>query len=328
MSTPANSHRTAGGLCRRWTLIGLTLLIAGGVFAQTPETSRRAAQLPLDTEPITPLPAPPAADPRRLALGERLFADTRLSRDGTRACASCHDVLTNGTTGNRRDAAPDGSSLPFNTPSVFNAALNFRFNWQGNFRDLETHAEAILENPLIMGTTVAEVVARLRAAADLVPQFRDAYGREPDRAALLDAIATYERSLVTSDARFDRWLGGDPGALSAEELDGYRLFKSLGCVSCHQGANVGGNLFQRQGVFRPLAAAGPEIVRVPSLRNIATTGPYFHDGSAPTLSDAVRQMAAAQLGWTLSEPEVAAIIAFLETLTGTFRGRPVAPAAP
>ena len=117
-------------------------------------------------------------------------------------------------------------------------------------------------------------------------------------------------------------------ALSTEELGGYQLFKSLGCSSCHQGVNVGGNLFERQGIFRPLVVPKPEIVRVPSLRNVAATAPYFHDGSEPSLHDAVRKMAAAQLDRTLSDQQVDSIVAFLRTLTGVYRGRPVAGAPP
>jgi cytochrome c peroxidase len=329
MSLISPRNVIADGRCRPWAWIGLALLLAGDIFAQVPESPRPSvAQLPLGNEPITPLPPPPFADPQRVALGERLFADTRLSRDGARACASCHDTHANGATGNQRDTALDGSRLPFNTPSIFNAALNFRLNWEGDFRDLDVHTEALLENPGIMGTTVDDVLARIRVVPDLARQFRDAYGREPDRAALLDAIATYERSLSTPESRFDRWLGGDPAALSADELAGYQLFKSFGCVSCHQGVNVGGNLFQRHGIFHPLAAPEPQILRVPTLRNVATTGPYFHDGSAPTLAEAVRQMGRAQLDRTLSEPEIGSIVAFLQTLTGTYRGNPVTAAPP
>jgi cytochrome c peroxidase len=211
---------------------------------------------------------------------------------------------------------------------VFNAALSFRLNWEGNFRTLEAQAQSALENPANMATSVDEVLGKLRADPQLVRQFDDAYGHGPDRASLLDAIATYERSLLTPGSRFDRWLGGDTRALTAEEQAGYGLFKSLGCVSCHQGVNVGGNLYERQGIFRPLASPLPETLRVPSLRNVATTAPYFHDGSAPTLDDAVRKMAAAQLDQTLSDQQITAIVAFLRTLTGTFHGAPVVAAPP
>src|SRR4029453_2120904 len=142
----------------------------------------------------------------------------------------------------------------------------------------------------IMASSAHEVVRKLRDDPDAVRQFRDVYGREPDVAALLDAIASYERSLITPGSRFDRWLAGEVSAITPEELSGYQLFKSLGCISCHQGVNVGGNLFQRHGIFHPLGSAEPALVRVPSLRNVATTAPYFHDGSAATLSEAVKLM--------------------------------------
>ena len=177
-----------------------------------------------------------------------------------------------------------------------------------------------------MASSADQVVSKLRADPEVVRQFRDAYEREPDAAALLDAIATYERSLVTPGSRFDRWLAGEAAALTPEELSGYQLFKSLGCISCHQGINVGGNLFQRHGIFHPLGSPEPALVRVPSLRNVATTPPYFHDGSAPTLSEAVRAMGIAQLDRVLTDEQIVAIVAFLNTLTGTYRNEVVRPA--
>ena len=305
-----------------------SLLAITATPAATPESQITGPQAPFDEEPITPVPPPPAGDPLKLGLGERLFADPRLSRDGSRACLTCHDTRTNGADSNRRDKALDGSELPLNTSTVFNAALSFRLGWEGNFRTLEEQAAASLENPRRMGTGVDEVVRRLSVDPEMRRQFSKAYEHGPDRASLLDAIATYERSLLTPGSRFDRWLGGDTAALSAEEQDGYQLFKSLGCVSCHQGVNIGGNLFERHGIFHPLASPKPEILRVPSLRNVATTPPYFHDGSAATLHEAVREMATAQLDQTLSDQQIEAIVAFLQTLTGTYRGAPVVAAAP
>lgn len=265
-------------------------------------------------EPITRVPEPPAVNPLRVALGERLFEDPRLSRGNTRKCASCHDLGTNGASRNMRDTAPDGSPLSLNTPTVFNSALCFRLGWDGEFRTLEAQAAASLQNPLIMDSGMDEVVGKLSGDSDLVHQFKVAYGHGPDAASILNAIATFERSLVTPGSRFDRWLSGDSAALSAQQIDGYRLFKSLGCVSCHQGVNVGGNMFQRHGIFHPLGREEPQILRVPSLRNVATTAPYFHDGSAATLDEAVRKMADAQLNLTLTEPQVDAIVAYLQSL--------------
>jgi cytochrome c peroxidase len=274
-------------------------------------------------EPITPVPEPPPADPLKVALGERLFGDPRLSRGNARTCSSCHDLGTNGASRNVHDTALDRSFLSLNTLTVFNSTLSFRLGWEGEFRTLEAQAAATLQNPWIMDSRIDDVVGKLSQDSVLVHQFELAYGHGPDPASVLDAIATFERSLVTPGSPFDRWLAGDTAALSAQQLDGYRLFKSLGCVSCHQGVNVGGNLFQRHGIFHPLARAEPELLRVPSLRNVATTAPYFHDGSAPSLDDAVRKMATAQLNLTLTNQQVDEIVAYLRTLTGTYHGRPV-----
>ncbi|MBV8699315.1 MAG: c-type cytochrome [Bradyrhizobium sp.] len=284
------------------------------------------AKIVAEDEPITPVPEPPAADPLKLALGARLFGDVRLSTAGNLACASCHDIRSNGAGGIRTQP---GNAMPvYDTLTVFNAALSFRLGWQGSFRNLAEHVEASLENPANMNTNAEAAVRRLQKDPDVTSRFRAAYGRDLDRDAFLDALVTFERSLLTPGARFDRWLGGDTSALSPGELEGYRTFKSLGCSACHQGVNIGGNLFERQGIFRPLVVGPPRIVRVPSLRNVAATAPYFHDGSAATLEDAVRRMAAAQLDRTLSDQQVASLVLFLKTLTGNYRGAPVVGAAP
>jgi cytochrome c peroxidase len=270
-------------------------------------------------EPITPLPAPPPADARKVALGEQLFKDKRLSRDTVRSCESCHDVSTNGATGSAKDVALDGAGLPLNTISVFNSTLSFRLGWRGEFRTLEAHAEATLQNPALMGARINDVVDKLRRDPVVVRQFRVVYRRMPDAKNLIDALAAFERSLITPESRFDRWLRGDTQALSLKEQEGYRLFKSLGCAACHQGVNVGGNLFQRHGIFRPIASPEPRIVRVPSLRNVATTAPYFHDGSAPSLEDAVKRMAAGQLNSWLTDEQAGLLVAYLNTLTGIYK---------
>jgi cytochrome c peroxidase len=291
--------------------------VALPALAQSPSAQPRAGQ-----EPITPIPAAPAVDQQRLLLGEALFNDRRLSHGNTHSCSSCHNVGTNGASANTHDTSV-GQPAALNTPTVFNASLSFRLNWEGNIRSLENGVDSILHNPAIMASSPDEVVAKLGSDREAVRQFQEAYGREPDVAALLDAIATYERSLVTPGSRFDRWLAGEADAITAEELSGYQVFKSLGCVSCHQGVNVGGNLFQRHGIFHPLGSPEPELLRVPSLRNVATTAPYFHDGSAATLPEAVKLMGTAQLDRELTDRQVAAIVAFLNTLTGSYRGQDV-----
>ena len=311
-----------------WICIGIISLCMAGMIAatavaQAPSDLLKKDGPVADQEPITAIPAPPAADPLKLALGERLFSDKRLSSSGALACSSCHDIRSNGARPNEGT-----ESRPFDTLTVFNAVLSFRLNWEGNFRSPAAHLVSSLENPVNMRSSVEDVVRKLNADPGIVDQFRAAYGGEPDRDRFLDAMVTFERSLVTPGARFDRWLSGDRMALSEVELEGYQLFKSVGCSSCHQGVNVGGNLFERQGIFHPLVHQPPKIVRVPSLRNVATTAPYFHDGSAATLQDAVRTMAASQLDRTLTDQQVESLVAFLRTLTGNYRGSPVVGSAP
>jgi cytochrome c peroxidase len=307
----------------RLLLVAQLAVLLGGLPARSSDSDVPSALPVAADEPITPIPQAPNADPLKVALGERLFNDPRLSRDGTRTCASCHDTQTNGAKPPASKLVHDGPEAAFDTVTVFNAALNFRLNWEGNFRTLEAHTLSSLESPGGLQLPVNDIVSKLAADARLRSLFLAAYGHTPDRPSVLDAFATYERSLLTPGSRFDLWLGGDRTALSTKELAGYQLFKSYGCVSCHQGVNIGGNLFERQGIFHPLVARKPDLVRVPSLRNVAATAPYFHDGSAPTLEDAVRRMAFAQLNRTMPEHDIAAIAAFLQTLTGNYRGHPV-----
>jgi cytochrome c peroxidase len=301
----------------RLLLAVVCLCALGSSVAQTPRP-----QFEFRQEPITPIPPAPIQDPQQVALGDRLFHDPRLSHDNTLSCGSCHDVLTNGASAgvpkSRINAGPE-----LNTPTVFNAALNYRLNWEGNDRTLETQAAETLRKPQTMGSSLDEVLNKLRVDESLSNQFRQVFGREMDGPGILAAIAAYERTLVTPGCRFDLWLGGDASALTPEELAGYQLFKSLGCVSCHQGVNVGGNMYQRHGIFHPLGSPEPEILRVPSLRNVAVVAPYFHDGSAATLAKAVKAMGYAQLDRVLTDDQTKTIVTFLQTLTGTYLGRPV-----
>jgi cytochrome c peroxidase len=290
----------------------------------TPAPSKSPLMPALDRgEPVTPIPAAPAVDPLKVELGEKLFSDRRLSRDNSRSCQDCHDITTNGASQKQHDVGIDGKELPLNTLTVFNSTLSFRFGWEGRFRTVEADIAASLESPHTMSSSAEEIAAKFDADPDMRDRFFAAYGRGPEGFDVVDALASFQRTLVTPGSRFDRWLAGDDAALSADELDGYRLFKSLGCSACHQGVNVGGNLFERHGIFHPLASPEPKILRVPSLRNVATTPPYFHDGSSPTLDDAVRKMALAQLNATLTDQQAKALVAFLNSLTGTYRGAPV-----
>jgi cytochrome c peroxidase len=309
----------------------LTLLL-GGVGVVCASSYSFESDISPNSEPITPIPAPPPANPLITTLGERLFEDPRLSGGNARSCITCHDIRLNGASGTKRVTAINGSQLRYQPLTVFNAALSFRLSWEGRYRTLEEQALASLLNPKIMASNINDVLGKLRLDRGIVSQFEDAFGHGPDGRSLVEAIATFERSLLTPGSRFDRWLAGDQTALSYQELDGYHQFKSLGCIACHQGVNVGGNLFERRGIFAPLTpsdadtAEFPAFLRVPSLRNVAAMAPYFHDGSAPTLADAVRKMSRAQLNSSPSDAQVQAIVAFLESLTGNYRGRQVGDA--
>ncbi|MET4169038.1 cytochrome c peroxidase [Bradyrhizobium sp. LA6.1] len=312
-----------GAGLRRCAIVICALVPCSLKVSPAPSQSPPAFVSVRKDEPITPIPAPPAINPLKVKLGERLFSDRRLSHDNSRSCASCHDIATNGASPRQHDVGPDGAAITLNTLTVFNAALSFRFGWEGKLRNIEADTRASLESPRTMASSSVEIAEKLNADPDMRESFFAAYGHRPERGDVVDALANFQRTLVTPGGKFDRWLAGDAAALSEDELGGYQLFKSLGCASCHQGVNVGGNLFQRHGIFHPLASPEPKILRVPSLRNVATTPPYFHDGSAPTLDDAVRKMAFAQLNATLTEKQVKALVAFLNSLTGTYRGATV-----
>jgi cytochrome c peroxidase len=194
----------------------------------------------------------------------------------------------------------------------------------------------------LMAASWQELLSKLRADQAYEEAFNTTYGGPPTPPLVLDALAAFQRSLTTPGAPFDRYLQGAPDAISPDEERGYQLFKSIGCTSCHQGMNIGGNLFQRFGVFHdpfPYRTTTKAdlgrfalthrtedrfVFRVPSLRNVAVTAPYFHDGSAATLHQAVQEMGRVQLGKTLSSQEVGLIVQFLRTLTGEHGRRSIA----
>lgn len=298
---------------------------------------------PFDDEPITPLPLTVSLDPDKVRLGERLFHDPRLSHNNIMDCGACHELSRGGDNGRPRSLGGDGELLDYNAPTVFNAVLNFRLNWRGNFRTLEAHNENFLHNSRIMNTNWPELLAKLRADPHYRKAFAAIYPGDLEPAQVLDAIATFERSLLTPNARFDRYLRGRRDAITEEEKRGYLLFKGYGCVACHQGVNVGGNLFQKFGIFQTrfsqrdavteadlgrFTLTGDQrdrhVFRVPSLRNVAVTAPYFHDGRAKTLEKAVDVMARRQLGRILTAEEIGLIVQFLHTLTGEYQGRSLA----
>jgi cytochrome c peroxidase len=316
-------------MIRAWTSLLSCLIVAG------------ASGESAGGEPVTPIQPSEHIDAAKAELGRKLFNDMRLSRSNTVACSTCHQLQSGGGDGRVRSLGSDGQPLDFNTPTVFNVSGNSRLNWQGSFRTLEGQNESVLLSARIMSTTWNELLAKLRNDADYPKDFFAIYGTRPARPHVLDALATFQRSLVTPNSPFDRRLRGERGAISPDEEHGYQLFKSYGCVACHQGTNFGGNLSQPFGIFddpfRPPRGAGAgqdriaatgaqgdgQLYRVPSLRNVAVTAPYFHNGYTSSLAEAVEIMGRSQLGRQLSPDEVRLIVQFLNTLTGEYEGRPL-----
>ena len=188
-------------------------------------------------------------DPAKAALGRSLFHEPLLSKDGSISCASCHDLREGGDDGRRVSIGIEGQAGTINAPTVFNVGLNFAQFWDGRARTLEQQVDEPVQSPIEMGSLWPEVVAKLAGHPDYPGHFQAIYPDGINRKNIKDALAQFMRSLITPNSRFDQWLRGDEAALSAEERHGYELFKSYGCVSCHQGANVGGNMFQVFGVL-------------------------------------------------------------------------------
>lgn len=284
---------------------------------------------------LAPLPEPTGLDQDKVALGRQLFMDPSLSKAGDISCASCHDLLAGGDDGLPFSQGTGDQMTSANSPTVFNAALNFVQFWDGRATSLEDQIDGPLSNPSEMGMSWPLLLRRLLENDAYQQAFNASYADGITAANVKNAIAEFERSLITPGASFDRYLRGDDTALSDQELRGYGLFRDYGCASCHQGRNIGGNLFQKLGIVRPFFTAGQDLTtadlgrfnvtgenadrhvfKVPSLRNVSETAPYFHDGSVATLEKAIALMGYHQLGRTLEPEEIDDIAAFLGTLTG------------
>ena len=323
----------------RAVLVGIFLVACMALAGTASATESR----PQNDGSILPIPLTTNVDPDRAALGEKLFNDPRLSRGDVFACATCHQLDQGGDDGLARAVTNKGHADIFNTPTVFNSVYNFRQNWAGPFRTLEEQAIGAFTNPRHGNTTPAAAVRKLQRIPEYQIAFKAVYptdGLTVDN--LLNALAVYQKSLITPNAPFDQFPRGDSAAISADEKMGFELFRDHGCISCHPGRNVGGGMFQKVGVHLQYftdrkttqadlgryTATGKEedkhVFRVPSLRNVEVTAPYFHDGSISTLESAVTTMGKIQLGIDLSSDDVALIVKFLKTLTGEFRGRSLA----
>jgi cytochrome c peroxidase len=296
---------------------------------EAPSTGERA---------FAPLPQSIALDARKVALGARLYRDRRVSGDGRVSCQDCHMLDRGGANGAPRSDLPGRGPVAVNVPSIFNMAFEFRFGWSGRFEDIGEQLDAAMTSPAAMAGDWPHAKAALARDASVAAAFADVYPDGVTARNVRDALAIYSLSLITPNSRFDRYLRGEL-ALAGDEQRGYELFREYGCASCHQGINIGGNMLQRFGVMRSyfdergdvkpadtgLFAASKRdedryVFRVPSLRNVALTAPYFHDASAASLEQAATVMARYQLGRDLNESQASDIAAFLRTLTGELNG--------
>jgi cytochrome c peroxidase len=279
-------------------------------------------------EPIKPIPSTIETDKKKVLLGKKLFNDPILSKDGTIACSSCHILQDGGDDNMKFSFGIGGKEGAINSPTIYNSVFNFRQFWDGRAKDLKDQVHGPVENPVEMGNQMHSAVEAIRKEQSYLKLFEDLYpdGVTPENIA--DAIAEFEKSLITPDSPFDKYLKGDENALSPQAKRGYWLFKSKGCVTCHHGINIGGNLYNKFGIFKESNSTnlGRYIVtkreedrfvfRVPPLRNADLTAPYMHDGRATTLREAVVIMTQYQLGRHMEPEEIDDIVKFLKSLTG------------
>jgi cytochrome c peroxidase len=282
-------------------------------------------------EPIKPIEAAQVSDAGKVELGKKLWFEPRLSMSGIISCNTCHNLSMGGTDNLKTSIGHGWKAGPVNSPTVFNSSLAIAQFWDGRAADLKEQAGGPIQADVEMNMPHTLAVGILQSIPGYVDEFKRVYGKDKiDIDMITDSIAEFEKTLVTPNARFDKWLAGDDKALTEKELAGYTLFKESGCVACHNGPAAGGTSFQRMGVVEPYKTSSPAEGRsavtgvdadrfnfkVPTLRNVELTYPYFHDGQAATLEEAVDIMGRLQLGRTYSADEIGSIVAFLKTLTG------------
>ncbi len=267
---------------------------------------------------------------QKAALGERLFLDPSLSKDSTVSCADCHSLSRYGVDNKEFSTGIGGAKGGVNSPTVYNAVFNFVQFWDGRAKTLKDQAKGPLLNKVEMGNTEKGVVAAVEKNRYYAVEFKKIYKDGVTFDNIADSIAEFEKTLITYNSKFDRYLMGDKSALTKTEQEGFGLFKGKGCISCHNGVNLGGNMFQKLGVTveykDPKSNLGrygvtkneedKYMYKVPSLRNVEMTAPYFHNGLVGSLKDAIVLMGEHQLGVEFTKKELERIEAFLKTLTG------------
>ncbi len=285
----------------------------------------------LAKEPVEPIRPVQEVNLAKVELGKKLYFDPRLSRSGFISCNSCHNLSMGGADNLPTSIGHNWQQGPINAPTVLNSSMNVAQFWDGRAADLKEQAGGPIANPKEMALTHIVAVHVLQSIPGYAIEFELVYGQDDFSIdEVTDAIAEFEKTLVTPYSHFDQWLLGDEAAMTPTQLRGYELFKVSGCLACHNGPALGGTSFQKMGVVEPYrtdnpaegrsAVTGNEVDRfkfkVPTLRNVELTYPYFHDGAAATLTEAVDIMGRLQLGKAFTPEENASIVAFLDTLTG------------
>ena len=327
----------------KWAVLIATVVAVAGCTkkeATAPAAEEKAAveqekPAPGPVEPISPLPSSVDVNMDKVLLGRSLYHDTALSGDGTISCATCHMLDHGGAEPRKTSAGIKGQIGPINSPTVLNSGYNFVQFWDGRAKDLQEQAAGPVENPIEMGAKWDNVVERLKKNKEYVAAFGKLYADGITKDNTTDAIAEYEKSLITP-SRFDKFLLGDAAAISDAEKKGYATFKEVGCTACHTGIIVGGTMFQKMGLVKDYfkdrgtavtdadlgrynvtkSDADKHFFKVPTLRNVELTSPYLHDGSRATLEETVKIMGTYQLGRDLTDAQVSSIVAFLKSLTG------------
>ena len=279
-------------------------------------------------ELITPIPLSDSYDFQKALLGQKLFFDTKLSHDDTVSCASCHNIADGGDDNLRVSFGIKGQTGTRNSPTVLNARYNIAQFWDASAKDLEAQAAGPIHNPVEMGSNFKEAVIKLKKDKLYQKLFHKIYKDGITGKNIINAIAEFEKTLITPNSRFDKYLRGDKDILTQDEKDGFKTFKEYGCISCHNGINIGGNLIQKIGIINRFDTddlgrfnithnpLDRYYFKVPTLRNIALTSPYFHTGRVKKLRDAVVLMVQYQVGFPIDDKKIDNIVKFLNTLTG------------
>lgn len=285
----------------------------------------------LTNEPIKVIEPATGLNAAMVKLGKKLWFEPRLSKSNAISCNSCHNLATGGVDNLPSSIGHEWAIGPINSPTVLNAELNFVQFWNGRAKDLKAQASGPIDNPKEMAFTHTLAIDTVNSLPQYKTLFTQAFGTTTITIdEIATAIAEFEKTLRTPNAPFDLWLKGDDSAISKTAKQGYNLFKAKGCIACHSGALVGGQMYQKMGLVKPYKTTNPDIGRaavtgndsdkyffkVPTLRNIALTYPYFHDGAVWSLKEAVTIMADIQLGQKLTDDESTKITAFLQSLTG------------